>query len=961
MNIRTLIYTLVLITALGCSKTEESAQPQKAEPPADTSSIVTSPVDKREYRLLTLDNSLEVMLVSDPETKKSAASLSVGVGLLHDPLEQMGMAHYLEHMLFLGTEQYPDSNEYHEFMSANGGMHNAYTWLDITNYMFKVDNKAFDEALSRFSSFFKTPLFDAEFSDKERNAVNAEWSMRREMDFFGIYRLDRSMLGEHPANRFLIGNLETLGDKPNSKLVEEMKAFYHRYYSANNMKAVLISDLSIAEMKKLAKKHFSSIENKNIEIPRVTDAIDVAKVGKRKVRYIPNKDLKSLKIEYLIEDNSDQYKKKPNYFMSYLIGSEMPGSAANILKKAGLIVSLRASSNPKAYGNYGNFTIDVSLTDQGLANTDAVISTILQYIELVKEKGIDKKYFNEIKTSLNNTFLFLEKQDAFSYASALADALLNYEAELAIAAPYIFEEFDENVVRSVAKQLNPNTMRVWLIHKNQEASKEIQFYSGKYEIENISDKEIDTWLTSKPSGELKLPRVNNLFPTEFTLKSFKDNQPGKPSVVFEKDGIEGSLVNSEFFTEQPKGNLKVHINSPLMQESPKNQSLNSIWKTILALKNSELSDEAAIAGMYLSFEGEHGLTVTVSGFTDKQPVLLTRAFESILDEISNDEFERVKELYLRNLKNSLKSMGINQLFPTYNNVIYTHRISTEQLIREASNLTLDDLNSFKKSLLQNNNIRILAFGNYDESVFDWVIPKVKDLFTENRTVTEYVKSEAVELSTGKKYNYQIDVPIEDVSIINALFHKEPSYRSNALSRLLAEHSGTHAFNTLRTNEQLGYAVGTTFIFKEEHSGLAFYIQTPVKHANEMQERFNAYKKEYSEALSELTEEEFNSIKSGVLTTLKKNPENLNEEQSRFLDQWFKRGDYDKRTKVIAEIEKATVKDVKAFYEELMDDSNIAELLIQLRGTKYADKPFFNYEKQVMIEDLREFHKATPKS
>ena len=94
-----------------------------------TVTVTKSPNDTREYRALTLDNSIDVILVSDPTTDKSAVALSVGVGSYHNPKNQQGMAHYLEHMLFLGTEKYPDTNEYDEFISANGSTKNAYTHL----------------------------------------------------------------------------------------------------------------------------------------------------------------------------------------------------------------------------------------------------------------------------------------------------------------------------------------------------------------------------------------------------------------------------------------------------------------------------------------------------------------------------------------------------------------------------------------------------------------------------------------------------------------------------------------------------------------------------------------------------------------------------------------------------------------------------------------------------------------
>ncbi|XQF94422.1 insulinase family protein (plasmid) [Pseudoalteromonas espejiana] len=149
---------------------------------------MVSPNDTREYKTLKLANEIDVILVSDPSAEKSAASLSVGVGLLHDPMMQQGMAHYLEHMLFLGTERYPDTKGYSDFMTKNGGVNNAYTWLDITNYMFKINNDAFDEGLDRFADFFKAPKLYPEYTDKEKSAVNTEVVNAPRNGLFGQFK-----------------------------------------------------------------------------------------------------------------------------------------------------------------------------------------------------------------------------------------------------------------------------------------------------------------------------------------------------------------------------------------------------------------------------------------------------------------------------------------------------------------------------------------------------------------------------------------------------------------------------------------------------------------------------------------------------------------------------------------------------------------------------------------------------
>jgi len=76
--------------------------------------VIKSISDRRIYRPLTLPNQLECLLISDRDAQKSAAALSVGVGSFLDPQQAQGLAHYLEHMLFMGTQKYPAENEYSE-------------------------------------------------------------------------------------------------------------------------------------------------------------------------------------------------------------------------------------------------------------------------------------------------------------------------------------------------------------------------------------------------------------------------------------------------------------------------------------------------------------------------------------------------------------------------------------------------------------------------------------------------------------------------------------------------------------------------------------------------------------------------------------------------------------------------------------------------------------------------------
>lgn len=70
--------------------------------------IIKSPSDNRSYKAIKLENELQCVIIQDVEALKSSAALSMGVGSFKDPITSQGLAHYLEHMLFMGTAKYPD-------------------------------------------------------------------------------------------------------------------------------------------------------------------------------------------------------------------------------------------------------------------------------------------------------------------------------------------------------------------------------------------------------------------------------------------------------------------------------------------------------------------------------------------------------------------------------------------------------------------------------------------------------------------------------------------------------------------------------------------------------------------------------------------------------------------------------------------------------------------------------------
>jgi len=216
------------------------------------------PLDETEYKKFTLDNGLKVILVSNPKYNISAASMNVKVGSLSDPKDAQGLAHFLEHLLFLGTEKFPDVEDYKMYLSNNGGYSNAYTAEDHTNYLFEVIHGAYEGALDRFSQFFIAPAFNPDYTKREQNAVNSEFQKNLEHDYWRMRQIKRTIYNDdHPSNHFEIGSLETLEKVDRQVLLD----FHKKYYSANQMALALLSKFPISEMEAWARTYFSNIEN----------------------------------------------------------------------------------------------------------------------------------------------------------------------------------------------------------------------------------------------------------------------------------------------------------------------------------------------------------------------------------------------------------------------------------------------------------------------------------------------------------------------------------------------------------------------------------------------------------------------------------------------------------------------------------------------------------------------------
>jgi len=153
--------------------------------------------------------------------KRAACAMAVGVGSWADPPHVQGCAHFLEHLLFMGTAKYPKENHYDRYLQTHGGSSNAFTECEYTVYHFDVFPKAFQEALNVFAQFFIDPLFQTGSVDRELKAIESEFVQNCNSDGSRLDELlCRTLASEdgfpkgHPYGNFTWGNTASLVEEP---------------------------------------------------------------------------------------------------------------------------------------------------------------------------------------------------------------------------------------------------------------------------------------------------------------------------------------------------------------------------------------------------------------------------------------------------------------------------------------------------------------------------------------------------------------------------------------------------------------------------------------------------------------------------------------------------------------------------------------------------------------------------
>ncbi|MTB66726.1 pitrilysin [Providencia sp. wls1943] len=871
--------------------------------------------DPREYKAIKLNNDMTVLLVSDPKATKSLAAVSLPVGSIENPSSQLGLAHYLEHMVLMGSKKYPEPSSFSEFLQKHGGSHNASTAPHRTAYYFEVENGALEAATDRLADALAEPLLDPVNADKERNAVNAELTMARARDGMRIWQIRSETLNPaHPNSRFAGGNLETLKDKPNSKLQDELVSFYKRYYSANLMNGVLYGDQSIEQLAKIANETFGRIPNFNASVPEVTIPAVTDKEKGIVIHYVPSQPQKALQIEFSIKNNMADFRSKSDEYIGYLIGNRSPGTLSDWLISQGLAEGISASASPNADRNYGSFSIYVTLTDKGLAERDQVIAAIFAYIDLIKKQGVNQDYFDEIAKVLNLSFRYGSIVRDMNYIEWLSDQMITMPVNHVLDSDYVADKYNPAAIKQRLSELTAQNARIWFISPNEPSNKKAYFVDAPYQVDKISEKQFTEWADLESKMNFKLPKLNPYIPDNLSLIK-TDKAYKHPEMVYQEGNTRVLYMPSQYFADEPKASITLDLRYNDQDETAKSQVVGSLLQYISSLKMDELQYQASVAGMSVSVSQGVGLQLNASGYTQHlSELFLSMTKEYLSFEPTERELIQAKSWYKEQIEvaNNAKAYELAmQPLQRLNSVPYFEQ---EQRLAALDTITLKDITDYRSSVVEGAALQALVVGNITQQQSIQTIQDVSKLLK----------------SKGKNW-WSGDIVVVNKTYL-ADFHKQGNSSDNALAELFipdgydridgAVLSGILSkivqpwfYDQLRTNEQLGYAVFAFKVGLGDQWGIGFLLQSNAKAPDYLNTRYQDFYKVTLDKLKKLPSAEFEQYKQSIITEMKQPPQTFYEEVGRYGSD-FSRNifSFDSRDKVLSRLATATQAEVIAYYE-----------------------------------------------
>jgi predicted Zn-dependent peptidase len=333
------------------------------------------------YKKTTLKNGLRILTIPMKETQTATVMVAVGVGSRYETEKEAGLSHFIEHMMFKGTEKRPTTLDISEELDAIGGEYNAFTAKDKTFYYAKADAGKLDVALDVIADMYLHSKVDAEEIEREKGTILQEINMyedtptRRVGDYFEELMYQKNSLG-----RDIVGSKETVSNFKR----EDFLKYTKRFYVANDTVICVAGKINEKKVVADIRKYFSAM-NKGVK-PKFQKVVEIQKKPAVVLKF------KKTDQTHFILGNRAFHENHPDRFalslLSIILGGNMSSRLfIEVRERRGL--AYHVSTGVDSYTDCGYIATQAGVEHK---NLELTIKTILdEYRKITSEKVNEKE------------------------------------------------------------------------------------------------------------------------------------------------------------------------------------------------------------------------------------------------------------------------------------------------------------------------------------------------------------------------------------------------------------------------------------------------------------------------------------------------------------------------------------------------------------------------------------------
>jgi len=812
---------------------------------------VKSPNDHREYRHVVLPNGLQALLIHS-DWSRSAAAVSVARGSHHEPDAHLGIAHFVEHMLFIATDKYPKVDEFGEFVSKHGGETNAYTEVDRTTYYFDIEPDFLPEALDRFAQFFVAPRFDPDYLEREKHAVQGEYQMQFKVDDWRGYALRKRLVNpEHPWSRFDWGSLESLRDVG----VAEARAFFEANYSADTMALAVLGAGDLDALQSLVEETFGDVVNRGLGPRPVNPPLYDGVALPVSYAWRTVSPTRTLSLRFPVPPNKPHYRSKPGEFVAALVGHEGPGSLHHVLSSRGWIDDLVATSHDQDEWN-GVFDIDLTLTEQGHPHVNQIIDLTHAWIDLIRREGVEGWRYREEARRAELDFRFQEVEAPMDSAVAAAEGLLNYAPEDVLRADYLWDSFDAPLIRRYLDRLVPDNSIVAVSGPDVEGDRVERTFNVPWRLE-------PGLAPDEATAAFALPGPNPYMPENVDLAF--DPAALEPPVRLETETAVETwhAPDTEFGLPVAFANLDLRAAGRFGAED---HVLATLHARLLEHALNPRAYPAEIAGLDVDIQATAtGFRLSVRGYSDKLALLFDDVLTAFIDpEADSPVFAPVRATLLQEYATLSTAPPYRQMDDSLYRLIHSEWFPLAALVDAAEGATPAALAAWRRDVLVDLGATLFVHGNLraeDARALAAAAQRRLGIVDRPRTVPR-----AKRLVGARRHERPV---AHDDATYLLYFQGDDTMEDLATLGLLGRMLGARYFTALRTERQLGYVVGAYADHIARHAGLVFTVQASRVGVAEVEALTRQFLEDQGSWFRELSDDEFEAYKMGYTAPLER--------------------------------------------------------------------------------------------